>query len=72
MIKDWFIIANVHRYENLGQLDIEPTEKIEIETGISHSFAHVHSTTISFFRHEQYGAPNDQFSFAKLKYAFTF
>ena len=71
-IKDWEIFGSIHRYENFGMTDLAPTEKLEYEFGINRIVSHNHSIGISFFRHEQFGAPNDQFSFAKFKYTVSF
>ena len=71
-IKNWEIFGNIHRYENMGLTDPAPTEKLEYELGVNRILARIHSVGFSFFRHEQYGAPNDQFSFVKFKYMVNF
>lgn len=61
-----------HRYENLGQFDPKPTQKGEIEVGVNRALGRKQSVGVSYFRHVQFGAPNDQFSFLKLKYSVNF
>ena len=68
----WNTQIAVHRYENLGQFDASPTQKLELEFGVNRALAHHQWVGISFFRHIQFGAPNDQFSFVKLKYGVNF
>ncbi len=68
----WNTQLSVHRYENLGQFDSSPTQKLELEFGVNRALKHKQWIGISFFRHIQYGAPNDQFSFIKLKYGINF
>ena len=60
--------TTVHRYENWGELDPAPTQKFEIETGFIKNLTDHQSLWVSFFRHYQNGAPNDQFSSLQLKY----
>lgn len=68
----WTFEAAFHRYENFGELDPEPTQKLEYEIGVIRQLATNQTVALSFFRHEQFGAPNDQFSFVKLKYGYSF
>ncbi len=68
----WNTQISVHRYENLGQFDANPTQKLEYEFGVNRAIRKNQTIGISFFRHEQYNAPNDQFSFLKLKYGISF
>ena len=68
----WAAQASLHRYENVGATDSEPTQKEEIELGLQKNLAHNQYVGVSFFRHIQYGAPNDQFSFIKLKWGIRF
>ena len=68
----WNTQLAVHRYENLGQFDANPTQKLELESGVNRLLKHHKWIGASFFRHIQYGAPNDQFSFIKLKYGVNF
>ena len=70
--KNWNTQISVHRYENLGQFDATPTQKLEYEFGVNRLLKHKQAIGVSFFRHEQYNAPNDQFSFLKLKYTIGF
>jgi len=70
--QDWTFEANLHRYENFGEFDPHPTEKEEIEAGFIHLLTSNQTLALSFFRHIQFGAPNDQFSFLKLKYGYSF
>lgn len=69
---DWAAQANYHRYENVGASDIEPTQKEEIELGLQKNLSKSQYIAVSFFRHIQFDAPNDQFSFVKLKWGFRF
>ena len=71
-LKDLDIFANIHRYENVGMNDHTPTEKLEYEFGFNKEIAQNQLIGLSFFRHEQFGAPNDQFSFIKCKYLLMF
>ena len=68
----WTFETNFHRYENLGEFDAAPTQKEEIEAGLIRELASYQTIGVSFFRHIQFGAPNDQFSFMKLKYGYAF
>lgn len=68
----WTFETNFHRYENFGEFDPKPTQKEEIETGFIRELPPNQIIGISFFRHTQYHAPNDQFSFVKLKYDYLF
>ncbi len=70
--KNWNTQVSVHRYENLGQFDPNPTQKLEYEFGVNRSLKNKQAIGISFFRHIQYNAPNDQFSFLKFKYIIGF
>ena len=56
------------RYENWGELDPAPTQKVEIEIGFIKSLTEHQSLWVSFFRHYQNGASNDQFSAFQLKH----
>ena len=68
----WNAQLAVHHYENVGQTDPSPTHKREIEVGVNWSVTPKQTVGISFFRHIQFGAANDQFSFVKLKYGVSF
>ena len=70
--KNWNTQVSIHRYENLGQFDANPTQKLEYEFGVNRSLKNKQAIGISFFRHIQYNAPNDQFSFLKFKYIIGF
>ena len=70
--KKWNTQISIHRYENLGQFDASPTQKLEYEFGVNRAIKKNQTIGISFFRHEQYNAPNDQFSFLKFKYGISF
>ncbi len=71
-IENWNTQLSVHRYENLGQFDTSPTQKLEYEFGVNRLLKHKQFVGISFSRHIQFGAPNDQFSFLKFKYGVNF
>ncbi len=60
--------TTVHRYENWGQFDPAPTQKIEVETGFIKQIGNRRTLGFSFLRHYQNGTPNDQFSVLQLKY----
>ena len=68
----WNTQLSYHRYENVGETDLKPTQKQEIEIGFNHALTSRQTVGVSFFRHVQFGAPNDQFSFVKLKYTVSF
>ncbi len=71
-LPQWNVQASLHRYENVGQFDDKPTQKREYEIGINRELTAKQSVGVSFFRHIQFNAPNDQFSFVKLKYGISF
>ena len=64
--------TTVHRYQNWGELDPSPTDKIEIENGFIMNLTDRQSLWVSFFRHYQNGSPNDAFSVLQLKYGVAF
>ncbi len=68
----WNTQLSYHRYENVGQFDPQPTQKAEYEIGINHTLSHNQWIGVSLFRHVQFDSPNDQFSFLKFKYGFSF
>lgn len=68
----WNAQLSGHRYENVGQFDPQPTQKAEVEIGVNRNLGHGQTVGDSFFRHVQFGAPNDQFSFVKVKYGVSF
>ena len=68
----WNAQLSYHRYENVGQFDPEPTQKLEYELALNRAVTDHQSVGVSFFRHIQFHAPNDQFSFIKLKYNVSF
>ncbi len=70
--RNWTLEANLHEYENLGAFDPSPTHKQEVEFALIRQLSHRQFVAISFFRHIQFDATNDQFSFVKLKYGFSF
>ncbi len=71
-VKDWSVQANIHRYENYGEFDPSPTQKREVELGIYDHLTEHQTVGASYFRHDQYGAPNDKFRFVKLKWIYQF
>ncbi len=68
----WNLQVNLHRYENLGQTDPVPTQKREIEFALNRSVGQSQTVGVSLFSHVQFGAPNDQFRFVKVKYGLSF
>ena len=68
----WNVQLSYHRYENVGQFDPEPTQKQEYEAGLNFAVTKRQTIGISFFRHIQFDAPNDQFSYVKMKYSISF
>ena len=68
----WNTQLSAHRYENVGQFDPRPTQKAEIEIGLNRSISPRQTLGVSYLRHVQFGAPNDQFSFLKLKHGYAF
>lgn len=69
---NWTLETSLHEYENNGASDPEPTHKQEYEFALLRQLPHKQFAGISFFRHLQFDAPNDQFSFVKLKYGISF
>ena len=51
---------------------MEPTQKEEIELGFQKNLPRNQYVGLSFFRHIQFDAPNDQFIFVKLKWVIRF
>jgi len=72
LLPHWTAEATYHRYENYGELDPAPTQKQETEIGFIRELPHNQTIGLSYFRHIQFGAANDQFSFIKLKYGVSF
>ena len=70
--KNWTLEGTLHQYENFGASDTSPTRKQEYEIGVIRQLPRKQFVVFSFFRHIQYDAPNDQFSFIKLKYGISF
>lgn len=68
----WTFEMNYHRYENWGELDLEPTEKEESELAVIRQLPQGRTLGLSFFHHVQHDGPNDQFSQIKLKYGIGF
>ena len=68
----WNTQFALHRYENVGQFDPQPTQKREVEIGLNRALSGQQSVGVSYFRHVQFNAVNDQFSFLKLKYGIAF
>jgi len=71
-LPSWTFETTYHRYENYGELDPAPTQKQETEIGFIRELPHNQTVVLSYFRHIQFGAANDQFSFIKLKYGVSF
>lgn len=71
-VRDWNMQASLHRYENFGEFDTMPTQKREYEFGINYNLAANQVVGVSFFRHDQYGSPNDRFEFIKMKWSYSF
>lgn len=71
-VKDWNVQAAIHRYENFGQSDPSPTQKREYELALNYALTEHQTVGASFFRHVQFDAPNDQFSFLRLKWSYSF
>ena len=59
-------------FEARVEYDVDPTNKQEYEFGINRALPYRQSIGISFFRHEPFNAPNDQFSVLRLKYQLSF
>ncbi len=68
----WNTQFSYARLENVGQFDLKPTQVEEYEIGVNRELNRQQSVGISFFRHIQFNAPNDQFSFLKFKYGVGF
>ena len=68
----WDTQLSYARLENVGQFDTYPTQVEEYEIGVNRALNRQQAIGVSLFRHIQFGAPNDQFSFLKCKYSIGF
>lgn len=66
------IFAAVHRYENFGEFDTEPSRKLEYEIGINHNPNQRFFVGVSYLHHRQDNDPNDRFALLKLKFGVNF
>lgn len=64
--------GNLHRYENLGEFDNSPSQKLEYELGVSSSPNTRFDIALSYLRHSQYNDPNDRFASLRLRFAVHF
>lgn len=62
----------LHRYENLGEYDINPTQKLEYEIGLNYNLSRRFFTGISYLHHSQYNDPADRFALLKVKLGVNF
>ena len=70
--QDWSAFLSAHRYENFGELDTSPTQKLEYEAGLTHDLTDRFNIALSYFHHSQFDDPNDEFAFIKLKVGIVF
>lgn len=64
--------VSLHRYENLGELDITPSQKFEYEFGLNYNLSQRFFTGISYLHHRQYNDPADRFALLKVKLGVNF
>ena len=66
------VFANAHLYENLGESDVRPTRKRELEIGVNYYINQRYYAGASYFRHWQVDDANDRFALAKVKFGVNF
>ena len=66
------VFASLHRYENFGEFDTEPSRKLEYEAGINYNPSQRFFTGISYLHHSQDNDPYDRFALLKLKFGVNF
>ena len=66
------MFTSLHRYENFGEFDTNPSRKFEYEVGINHNPSQRFFTGISYLHHSQDDDPNDRFALLKLKLGVNF
>lgn len=66
------LFGAAHIYENLGELDLEPSKKREYEIGFNFYLSKRYYAGASYFRHVQLGDRNDRFAMAKFKFGVNF
>lgn len=66
------VFASLHRYENMGEADTEPSRKLEYEIGINHNPSQRFFTGISYLHHSQDNDRDDRFALFKLKFGVNF
>lgn len=69
---EYGIFFAAHIYENLGEFDLKPTHKYELETGVNYYISKRYFAAISYFYHQQIDDPADRFSFLKFKLGVNF
>lgn len=66
------VFASGHLYQNMGESDLDPTDKREYEVGVNFYPSQRYVTGLSYFRHTQVGDPDDRFALIKLKVGVSF
>ncbi len=66
------IVASAHIYENMGEFDLQPTNKREYEVGINWYPTQKLFAGLSYFKHTQVDDPDDRFEIAKVKVGVSF
>ena len=66
------LFANAHLYENLGESNVRPTRKRELEVGVNYYISQRYYAGISYFRHWQVADANDRFAVVKVKFGVNF
>ena len=66
------LFASLHRYENFGETDISPSNKMEYELGVSHKPSGRFSFALSYFKHTQDDDSLDTFSAYRLRSTYLF
>lgn len=66
------LFAALHRYENLGEFDVDPSRKREYEIGVNNNISKRIFIGISYLHHTQDNDPTDRFSLLKLKLGVNF
>ncbi len=66
------IFASAHVYQNMGEFDLEPTDKCEYEVGVNWYPNPRYYAGLSYFKHTQRADPFDRFSLVKIKAGINF
>lgn len=66
------LFASLHRYENFGEFDVDPSRKREYEIGVNNNISKRIFVGISYLHHTQDNDPTDRFSLLKFKVGVNF